>query len=69
LQVVSDRTEQLRFTSLRSDSIISTNEVSDIQIELNDFEEALKKVVPSFKREPNVTWDEICSLKKVRENL
>lgn len=50
------------------------NELCEVQIELNDFKEALKKVVPSSKREgfvtvPNVTWDDIGSLKKIREEL
>lgn len=59
---------------LRSDSIISVDEVSKTQIEFDDFKEALKKVVPSSKREgfvtvPNVTWDDIGSLKKIRQEL
>lgn len=59
---------------LRTDNIISMDEVSEIQIELYDFTEALKKVVPSSKREgfvtvPNVTWDDIGSLKKIRQEL
>jgi len=89
LQVISDNdkpdeTEQLLSSNknkikdtlklLRSDNFIPVNEVSEIQIELNDFKEALKKVVPSSKREgfvtvPNVTWDDIGSLKKIREEL
>lgn len=61
-------------TLLRSDNFIPIDEMSDIQIVLNDFEEALKKVVPSSKREgfvtvPNITWDDIGSLKKIREEL
>lgn len=59
---------------LRADNIIPVDEVSQIQIELVDFKEALKKVVPSSKREgfvtvPNVTWDDIGSLKKIRQEL
>lgn len=59
---------------LRSDSIISADEVSQTQIEFDDFKEALKKVVPSSKREgfvtvPNVTWDDIGSLSKIRQEL
>ncbi|XP_025202664.1 nuclear valosin-containing protein-like [Melanaphis sacchari] len=89
LQVISDddkpdETEQLLSSNknevkntlklLRSDNFIPTNEMSEIKIELNDFIEALKKVVPSSKREgfvtvPNVTWDDIGSLKKIREEL
>lgn len=59
---------------LRSDNIISIDEVSQTQITLDDFKEALKKVVPSSKREgfvtvPNITWDDIGSLKKIRQEL
>lgn len=79
-----DETEQLLSSTkntikdtlslLRSDYIISVDEVNQIQIELDDFKEALKKVVPSSKREgfvtvPNVTWDDIGSLKKIRQEL
>uniref|UniRef100_A0A2S2QJ24 Nuclear valosin-containing protein-like n=1 Tax=Sipha flava TaxID=143950 RepID=A0A2S2QJ24_9HEMI len=59
---------------LRSDNVISIDEVSQTQITLDDFKEALKKVVPSSKREgfvtvPNITWDDIGSLKKIRQEL
>lgn len=59
---------------LRADNIIPSEDVSEIYIELNDFNEALKKVVPSSKREgfvtvPNITWDDIGSLKKIRHEL
>lgn len=79
-----DETEQLlsvkkstikdTLTFLRSDSVISADEVSLTQIEFEDFKEALKKVVPSSKREgfvtvPNITWDDIGSLKKIRQEL
>ncbi|CAI6366354.1 unnamed protein product [Macrosiphum euphorbiae] len=75
-QLLSSNKNQIKNTLklLRSDNFIPIEEVSDIQIELYDFEEALKKVVPSSKREgfvtvPNVTWDDIGSLKKIREEL
>jgi len=75
-QLLSSNKNQIKNTLklLRSDSCIPIEEVSDIQIELYDFEQALKKVVPSSKREgfvtvPNVTWDDIGSLKKIREEL
>lgn len=75
-QLLSSNKNQIKNTLklLRSDNFIPVEEVSDIQIELYDFEEALKKVVPSSKREgfvtvPNVTWDDIGSLKKIREEL
>jgi len=59
---------------LRSTVIFPVNEACEIQIEICDFNEALKKVVPSSKREgfvtvPNVTWDDIGSLKKIRQEL
>lgn len=59
---------------LRSTAITPLNKVSEIQIEMCDFNEALKKIVPSSKREgfvtvPNVTWDDIGSLKKIRQEL
>lgn len=59
---------------LRADNIIPVDEVKQIQIVFDDFKEALKKVVPSSKREgfvtvPNVTWDDIGSLKKIRQEL
>lgn len=59
---------------LRCDNCISVDEVSQTQITLDDFKEALKKVVPSSKREgfvtvPNITWDDIGSLKKIRQEL
>ncbi|VVC27682.1 Hypothetical protein CINCED_3A019856 [Cinara cedri] len=59
---------------LRADNIIAKEDLSEIYIELSDFNEALKKVVPSSKREgfvtvPNVTWDDIGSLKKIRQEL
>lgn len=59
---------------LRSSNIIPVEELGSIKIELDDFKEALKKVVPSSKREgfvtvPNITWDDIGSLKKIRQEL
>ncbi|XP_050521327.1 nuclear valosin-containing protein-like [Daktulosphaira vitifoliae] len=59
---------------LRSSNIIPKEELGSIKIELDDFKEALKKVVPSSKREgfvtvPNITWDDIGSLKKIRQEL
>lgn len=79
-----DETEQLLLPNknsikdtlklLRSDSIIPVDEVSQTQITLDDFKVALMKVVPSSKREgfvtvPNITWDDIGSLKKIRQEL
>ncbi|XP_050429869.1 nuclear valosin-containing protein-like [Adelges cooleyi] len=59
---------------LRSTHIIPIEELGSVEINLQDFKEALKKVVPSSKREgfvtvPNITWDDIGSLKKIRQEL
>eukprot|EP01080_Neovahlkampfia_damariscottae_P011702 gene11702-4936_t len=53
---------------------LSENELSQLSILMNDFERAIKKVQPSAMREgfvtiPNVTWDDIGSLKEIREEL
>lgn len=53
---------------------LSPDELSKLRIERNDFMVALKKVQPSAKREgfatvPDVTWNDIGSLKDIREEL
>jgi ribosome biogenesis ATPase len=53
---------------------LSPDELSKLHIERNDFMVALKKVQPSAKREgfatvPDVTWNDIGSLKDIREEL
>ncbi|KAK8807589.1 hypothetical protein WA171_000543, partial [Blastocystis sp. BT1] len=53
---------------------ISEAELSQLAVEMRDFEQALKKVQPSSKREgfvtvPNTTWDDIGALASVREKL
>ena len=51
---------------------ISDEQLSRLSVEMRDFEQALKKVQPSSKREgfvtvPNTTWNDIGALKSVRE--
>ena len=53
---------------------ISDEQLSRLSVEMRDFEQALKKVQPSSKREgfvtvPNTTWNDIGALKGVREKL
>lgn len=53
---------------------ISDEQLSRLSVEMHDFEQALKKVQPSSKREgfvtvPNTTWNDIGALKSVREKL
>jgi SpoVK/Ycf46/Vps4 family AAA+-type ATPase len=53
---------------------LSPEELAQLHIERQDFLIALKKVQPSAKREgfatvPDVTWDDIGSLKDIREEL
>ncbi|PSN31892.1 Nuclear valosin-containing protein [Blattella germanica] len=53
---------------------LSSEQLNDIHIELDDFKQALKSVQPSAKREgfatvPDVTWDDVGSLNDVREEL
>lgn len=53
---------------------ISEEQLSQLSVEMRDFEQALKKVQPSSKREgfvtvPNTTWDDIGALTSVREKL
>jgi len=48
--------------------------LESMSIELEDFQKALKKVVPSAKREgfatvPDTTWDDIGALELIREEL
>ena len=48
--------------------------LESMSIELEDFKKALKKVVPSAKREgfatvPDTTWDDIGALEIIREEL
>lgn len=54
--------------------LITADELKDLFITMKDFEEATKVVQPSAKREgfitvPDVTWDDIGSLKDIRQEL
>ncbi|XP_043286241.1 nuclear valosin-containing protein-like [Venturia canescens] len=61
-------------TWLRNDAPLSPERLANLQIERCDFENALKVVQPSSKREgfatvPDVTWDDIGSLQNIRQEL
>lgn len=54
--------------------LVSEDDLKDMYITLNDFKDAIKLVQPSAKREgfitvPDVTWDDIGSLRDIREEL
>jgi ribosome biogenesis ATPase len=53
---------------------LSDQQLNELHVELDDFKQALKSVQPSAKREgfatvPDVTWDDVGSLRDVREEL
>jgi ribosome biogenesis ATPase len=53
---------------------LSDQQLNELHVELDDFRQALKCVQPSAKREgfatvPDVTWDDVGSLRDVREEL
>jgi ribosome biogenesis ATPase len=53
---------------------LSDQQLSELHVELDDFRQALKCVQPSAKREgfatvPDVTWDDVGSLRDIREEL
>jgi ribosome biogenesis ATPase len=53
---------------------LSDQQLNELRVELDDFKRALKCVQPSAKREgfatvPDVTWDDVGSLRDVREEL
>lgn len=61
-------------TWLRNDPPIPSERLSSLCIEHSDFETALRIIQPSAKREgfatvPDVTWDDIGSLRDIREEL
>lgn len=80
---IEDKAKDVNFKSLTLIDALSwlkefpplTNEqLQTLNINLQDFEEALKHVQPSAKREgfatiPDVTWDDIGALHAVREDL
>lgn len=68
----SDLTSLL--TWLRTEPPLSPERLSTLCIEHSDFEAALRVVQPSAKREgfatvPDVTWDDVGSLHKIRQEL
>lgn len=61
-------------TWLRNDPPLSSERLSNLSIEHSDFETALRIIQPSAKREgfatvPDVTWDNVGSLRDIREEL
>lgn len=59
---------------LRDVPPLTSAQLSDLTITMADFHEALRHVQPSSKREgfatvPDVTWDDVGSLKNVRAEL
>lgn len=53
---------------------ISDQQLEELHVELDDFKEALKSVQPSSKREgfatvPDVSWEDVGSLRNIREEL
>jgi ribosome biogenesis ATPase len=53
---------------------LSDQQLNELHVELDDFKQALKCVQPSAKREgfatvPDVTWDDVGSLRDIREEL
>nr|XP_012152476.1 PREDICTED: nuclear valosin-containing protein-like isoform X3 [Megachile rotundata] len=61
-------------TWLRNDPPIPSERLSSLCIEHSDFEAALRIIQPSAKREgfatvPDVTWDDVGSLRDIREEL
>jgi len=53
---------------------LSDQQLNELCVELDDFKQALKCVQPSSKREgfatvPDVTWDDVGSLRDIREEL
>nr|XP_033330799.1 nuclear valosin-containing protein-like [Megalopta genalis]XP_033330800.1 nuclear valosin-containing protein-like [Megalopta genalis]XP_033330801.1 nuclear valosin-containing protein-like [Megalopta genalis] len=61
-------------TWLRNDPPLSSERLKNLCIEHSDFETALRVIQPSAKREgfatvPDVTWDDVGSLRDIREEL
>lgn len=61
-------------TWLRTESPLCSERLSTLCIEHSDFETALRIVQPSAKREgfatvPDVTWDDVGSLRNIRQEL
>lgn len=54
--------------------LVTEDDINDLYISMDDFKDAIKLVQPSAKREgfitvPDVTWDDIGSLRDIREEL
>lgn len=69
----SDKLTSL-LTWLHNDAPLSPERLANLQIERCDFDNALRVVQPSSKREgfatvPDVTWDDIGSLQNIRQEL
>lgn len=61
-------------TWLRNDPPVPSERLANLCIEHSDFETALRITQPSAKREgfatvPDVTWDDVGSLRDIREEL
>lgn len=59
---------------LHDKSPLTSQQLSNLNVTMEDFEKALKCVQPSAKREgfatvPDVTWDDVGSLQDIREEL
>lgn len=57
-----------------ADGLVSDEDLNELYITIDDFKQAIKLVQPSAKREgfitvPDVTWDDIGSLRDIREEL
>lgn len=76
MDVIQDYSADLStlLTWLRTEPPLSSERLSTLCIEHSDFEAALRIVQPSAKREgfatvPDVTWDDIGSLRDIRQEL
>lgn len=72
----SDKNVQLEYLLhlLKNQPPLSGDQLQGMSISMQDFQEAIKHVQPSAKREgfatiPDVTWEDIGALKEVREDL
>jgi ribosome biogenesis ATPase len=70
----SDEILELRAWLHDSQCPLSDEQLNELHVELDDFKQALKCVQPSAKREgfatvPGVTWDDVGSLRNIREEL
>lgn len=73
IEIPKTSLEQLIYW-LHNDAPLSNTELTDLSITMEDFALALKCVQPSAKREgfatvPDVTWDDVGSLRDIREEL